>query len=246
MVPGDFERTNRIPKQMPEVGRRKRGAVATRGKAISEGSCRVPRRPRELTLFTLEIENTMNDRSTETRGKEMAKHWLFSAFLVTFFSFAYAHGDQTVYQDGPFRVRQAGETCKLEIFLESKALDKERSSFWKHDFTSETVGFFSVFKTDDYFGELITEKARVGMAKGRFSVKFDGVTDASVVSSDSTGEDNLWQWRHFSYGDTILARIRKSRMMEVAFSNGQDMFHFNLSLTGSSKAVRHLQNCKGK
>lgn len=175
-----------------------------------------------------------------------AKYRVLPLFLLTFLFFADAYGEQKIYQDGPFRVRQTGETCKLEVFLESKNLDRSKSKFWKHGFSGETIGFFSVFKTDDYFGELITESSRVGLANGRLSVKFDGKIDKSVASSDSTGSDNLWKWRHFSYDTAILNKIKKGRVMEVAFSNGKNMFRFKISLKGSSKAVRHLEGCQGR
>lgn len=197
-----------------------------------------------FTLFTPEIEEKMNTY-IKKRKKGVAKYALLPLFLLTFLSFTDAFGAQKVYQNGPFRVRQTGETCKLEVFLESKNLDRSKSRFWKHGFDGETIGFFSVFKTDDYFGELITEGARIGLATGRLSVKFDGVTDRSVVSNDSTGKDSLWKWRHFSYHEDILDRIKRGKRIEVAFSNGENMFHFDISLKNSSKAIRRLKECRG-
>lgn len=196
-------------------------------------------------LFTLEINDNMNMHITK-KEQRVRQYRYLPLLLLPLLFFTDAYADQTTFQEGHYRVRQTGETCKLEVFLESKSLNQSKSKFWKHDFSNETIGFFSVFKTDDYFGELITEKARIGLAKGKFSVQFDGVTDESVASSDSTGADNLWRWRHFSYGKGILNRIKRGRTMEVSFSNGKNMFHFNIPLAGSSKAVKHLKRCKGR
>ena len=175
-----------------------------------------------------------------------AKYGIFPFFLLSLFLVTNAFADQKIFQESHYRVRQTGETCKLEIFLESRSLDRRSSKFWKHGFNSETIGFFSVFKTDDYFGELITEKSRVGLLKDGLSVSFDGKPETSVVASDSTGEDSLWKWRHFSYHDDILTRIRRSRKMDLKFSNGENLFHFSIPLKGSSKAIKFLQDCPGR
>ena len=84
------------------------------------------------------------------------------------------------------------------------------------------------------------------MAKAEFSVKFDGRADRNIMTSDSTGSDNLWQWRHFSYQQGILDKIKRGNKMEVLFSNGEHLFHFEISLKGSSKAVRFLEKCRGR
>ena len=178
------------------------------------------------------------------KGKIMYR--VLSLFMVTLLLSTHAFGNQQTYQAGHYRVRQTGDTCKLEIFLESKSLVRSNSGFWRHGFNDETIGFFSVFQTDEYFGELITEKARVGLVDSGFSVEFDGKTDESVVASDSTGSDNLWRWRHFAYHHKILRKIKRSRFMEVRFSNGTDRFHFKIPLKGSSKAVRALTACQGR
>ncbi len=180
------------------------------------------------------------------KSEGTAKYGIFTLFILTLFLAPHAFAEQKIFQESHYRVRQTGETCKLEIFLDSKSLVRSSSKFWKHGFNGETIGFLSIFKTDDYFGELITEKSRVGLLKDKFSVSFDGKPETSVVASDSTGEDSLWKWRHFSYHDDILTRIRKSKTMDVKFSNGKDMFHFSISLTGSSKAIKFLQNCPGR
>ena len=138
---------------------------------------------------------------------------------------------QEVYKNGRYTVRKVKETCKLEILL--------------HNGDREAAAILALFPSDLYYGELFTEKKRIGVARRKVQIRFDqeAPRDISFVS-DASAKDAYWRWQYLENTQGLLSMISKKREMVVSFSNGKTIFKYNVTLKGSSKAVLALRRCR--
>ncbi|ABK42745.1 hypothetical protein Mmc1_0218 [Magnetococcus marinus MC-1] len=137
------------------------------------------------------------------------------------------------YEQGPYTVRQykvdGKRVCKLEITFSKKG---------------NAMAYLGLFNSPHFFGELFTERRTVGEAKSNLRIGFDGKRKMRInFAKESAGREEVWRWRYFEVPADLLNQAAKGRSMQLAFYNGSHMFEFELSLKGSSKAIRMLKRC---
>ncbi len=166
--------------------------------------------------------------------------------LFAICSFPSALQAREIYQNGRYTVRTMEETCKLEIALyaSDRVYGQGSGRRGTHGGQGDVIAFLGVFPSDDYFGELITSRERIGKAKKGLAIRFDGrrTHEISIHEGDE-GQNDHWRWRYIVYRERFLKMIRKSRAMEILFSNGRHWFRFRVPLKGSARAVRKLKAC---
>ncbi|MBF0138790.1 MAG: hypothetical protein HQL74_00775 [Magnetococcales bacterium] len=136
-----------------------------------------------------------------------------------------------MFKSGPFTVRKVDNTCKLEIQL--------------HENDRQPAAIIALFPADDYYGELFTEKPRIGLAHEKISIKFDNdkARDIPFVK-DAAAKDNNWRWQYLENTEGILDNLARKTKMHVEFSNGKQNFSYTVVLKGSGKAVKSVKMCK--
>lgn len=156
------------------------------------------------------------------------------SFILAFMTAFMTWGDlqaKEVYKSGHFTVRKVESTCKLEILL--------------HRSDREPAAILALFPSDDYYGELFTEKPRIGLAKDKVSIGFDsGAAQEIPFVPDAAAKDNYWRWQYLETTQGLLTDVRRKNSLSVSFSNGKETFKYTVSLKGSSKAVSALQRCR--
>lgn len=153
------------------------------------------------------------------------------AFSVTLMSWTAAA--QEVYHDGAFTVRKVEGVCKLEIALSTNP-------------SNETNVILALFSSDDYYGELFTEKDSVGLAQQEVDFRFDtGAVVTIPFVRSSEGKDNHWRWQYLENARGLLDDVAAKNQMRMSFRNQDNkMFKTALPLKGSSKAVQSLKSCR--
>lgn len=138
---------------------------------------------------------------------------------------------QEVYKEGRYTVRRVKGTCKLEILL--------------HNSDREAAAVLALFPKDIYYGELFTEKSRIGKARQQVRIQFEEEALQSIsFVKDASGVDAYWRWQYLENMQGLLSMISRKREMVVSFSNGKSLFKYTVPLKGSSKAVLALHNCR--
>ncbi|ABK46176.1 hypothetical protein Mmc1_3691 [Magnetococcus marinus MC-1] len=142
---------------------------------------------------------------------------------------------RVVYEDGPFAVREVKDgtktICKLEI------------SLYKED---RIAAYLALFNNENYYGELFTERRRVGKARNKVTVQFDDEPEQSIkFVEEAPGMDTDWRWQYLELNQpsAVIDSIARKRHMKISFFNGMETFEFSIPLKGSSKAVKRLQRC---
>ncbi len=136
-----------------------------------------------------------------------------------------------VYKKGHYTVRKVDKTCKLEILL--------------HKGDRQAAAILALFPSDDYYGELFTEKARIGLARKKVQIQFDQETPRDIpFVPDASAKDNYWRWQYLESTRELLDLVSRKNKMSVSFSNGKSTFKYEISLKGSSKAVKALKRCQ--
>ena len=136
-----------------------------------------------------------------------------------------------IYKSGRYTVRKVESTCKLEVLL--------------HEGDREPAAILALFPTDEYFGEMFTERARIGVAQKKVRIKFDKLKPRDIFFiTDATAKDNYWRWQYLENTQGLLSLLSKHREMVVSFTNGKNLFKYTVSLKGSSKAVLALRHCR--
>lgn len=136
-----------------------------------------------------------------------------------------------VYKRDHYTVRKVEGTCKLEILL--------------HQGDREPAAILALFLTDDFYGELFTEKPRIGLARDSVRVQFDNDPPQSIpFVPDAASKDIYWRWQYLESTQGLLELIRKKNTMVVSFSNGKKHFKYRVTLRGSGKAVAALRRCR--
>ncbi len=152
------------------------------------------------------------------------------AFLLAFVTWSDLQAKE-VYKKGHFTVRKVEGTCKLEILL--------------HKSDREPAAILALFPSDDYYGELFTEKPRIGLARGKVSIGFDGGRAQNIpFVPDAAAKDSYWRWQYLETTQGLLNSVRRKNDMTVSFSNGKERFNYSVSLKGSSRAVKALRRCR--
>ncbi|MBF0145760.1 MAG: hypothetical protein HQL84_07535 [Magnetococcales bacterium] len=136
-----------------------------------------------------------------------------------------------IFKSGPFTVRKVDNTCKLEIQL--------------HENDRQPAAILALFPAEDYYGELFTEKSRIGLAHEKVTVKFDNdkVREIPFVP-DAAAKDAYWRWQYLETTEGILDNVARKGKMLVDFSNGKQSFSYTVVLKGSGKAVKSVRSCK--
>ena len=138
---------------------------------------------------------------------------------------------QEVYKSGRYTVRKVKETCKLEVLL--------------HNGDREPAAILALFPSDLYYGELFTEKKRIGMAREKMRIHFDQEQSRDVTFvPKASSKDDYWRWQYLENTQGLLSMISRKREMLVSFSNGKSLFKYTVALKGSSKAVLALRQCR--
>ena len=136
-----------------------------------------------------------------------------------------------IYKSGRYTVRKVESTCKLEVLL--------------HEGDREPAAILALFPTDEYFGEMFTERARIGVAQKNVRIKFDKLKPRDIFFiTDAAAKDNYWRWQYLENTQGLLSLLSKHREMVVSFTNGKNLFKYTVSLKGSSKAVLALRHCR--
>ena len=136
-----------------------------------------------------------------------------------------------VYKSGRYTVRKVKDTCKLEILL--------------HKNDREPAAILALFPSDLYYGELFTEKKRIGMARQEITIQFDQEPSRVIAFvPDAASKDDFWRWQYLDNTQGLLSMISRRREVTVSFSNGKNRFQYKVSLKGSSKAVLALRQCR--
>ena len=152
------------------------------------------------------------------------------AFLMAFVTWSDLQAKE-IFKKGHFTVRKVEGTCKLEILL--------------HKSDREPAAILALFPSDDYYGELFTEKPRIGLARGKVSVSFDRDKAQSIpFVPDAAAKDSYWRWQYLETTQGLLVNVRRKNNMTISFSNGKRKFKYSVSLKGSSRAVKALQRCR--
>ncbi|MBF0212458.1 MAG: hypothetical protein HQM00_02705 [Magnetococcales bacterium] len=136
-----------------------------------------------------------------------------------------------VYKNGRFTVRKVEGACKLEILLAKNEKDHQ--------------AILALFPSEDYYGELFTEREKVGLARDKVLISFDNGKPRSIpFVPDADAKDSYWRWQYLEDTQELLAMIQKRGEMRVSFSNGTKTFEFAIPLKGSGKAVAALRGCR--
>ncbi|WP_130470676.1 hypothetical protein [Candidatus Magnetaquicoccus inordinatus] len=136
-----------------------------------------------------------------------------------------------IYKSGRYTVRKVEGTCKLEILL--------------HEGDQEPAAILALFPSDEFFGEMFTEKARIGVAQKKVRIQFDQDKPKDInFVADASAKDNYWRWQYLENTQGILGLLGKRTKMIVSFSNGKTMFKYTVPLKGSTKAVMALRHCR--
>ncbi|MBF0110421.1 MAG: hypothetical protein HQL76_14735 [Magnetococcales bacterium] len=136
-----------------------------------------------------------------------------------------------LFKSGQFTVRKVDNTCKLEIQL--------------HEGTTQPAAILALFPADDYYGELFTEKSRIGLAHEKVTIKFDNDKPREIsFVADAAAKDANWRWQYLESTDGILDNVARKGKMNVEFSNGKQSFTYTVVLKGSGKAVKAVKTCK--
>nr|CRH07751.1 conserved exported protein of unknown function [Candidatus Magnetococcus massalia] len=142
---------------------------------------------------------------------------------------------RVVYEDGPFTVREVKDAdkivCKLEISM---------------NMDGRIAAYLGLFRSSKYYGELFTERRRIGQARGKVTIGFDSEPPTKVkFVPDSPGMDTEWRWQYLDMTNPgqMLDNVARKRAMQVGFFNGKQNFSFTIPLKGSSKAVKRLKRC---
>ncbi|MBF0401203.1 MAG: hypothetical protein HQL90_10595 [Magnetococcales bacterium] len=136
-----------------------------------------------------------------------------------------------IYKGGRYTVRKVEGTCKLEILL--------------HEGDREPAAILALFPSDEYFGEMFTEKARIGVAQKKVRIQFDQEKPRDIpFIADASAKDNYWRWQYLENTQGLLNLLAKRSKMIVSFSNGKSLFKYTISLKGSSKAIMALRHCR--
>ncbi|MBF0127778.1 MAG: hypothetical protein HQM02_11275 [Magnetococcales bacterium] len=159
--------------------------------------------------------------------------WIFAALLV--FLPWNGHGAENsykeIYKNGRYTVRKVEGTCKLEIVLSKNERDFQ--------------AILALFPSDDYYGELFTERDKVGLARDKVLIAFDSGKPRPIpFIPDADAKDSFWRWQYLEDTQEILSMIQKKGEMRVSFSNGTKNFEFTVPLKGSGKAIAALRSCR--
>ncbi|MBF0402032.1 MAG: hypothetical protein HQL90_14870 [Magnetococcales bacterium] len=136
-----------------------------------------------------------------------------------------------IYKNGPYTVRKTEEKiCKLEISLHKQ---------------KEPVAILALFPSNEYYGEMVTERARIGLARKNMSIQFDREQPRKMVFlANSAEKDDRFRWQYLDNTQGLLKKVAQKRTMTVSFSNGKTPFKYVVSLKGSAKAVKALRRCR--
>ena len=138
---------------------------------------------------------------------------------------------QEVYKNSRYTVRKVKDTCKLEILLNKSDRDP--------------AAILALFPNDLYYGELFTEKKRIGMARDKLRIRFDrGEEQAFGFVANASAKDDYWRWQYLENTQGLLSKISRGKEMTLSFSNGKQEFKYIVSLKGSSNAVLSLRRCR--
>ncbi|MEO5328808.1 MAG: hypothetical protein H7829_11260 [Magnetococcus sp. THC-1_WYH] len=136
-----------------------------------------------------------------------------------------------IFKSGQFTVRKVENTCKLEIQL--------------HESERQPAAILALFPAEDYYGELFTEKPRIGLAHEKVSIKFDNDKAREIpFVPDAAAKDAYWRWQYLETTEGILDNVARKGKMTVEFTNGKQAFSYTVVLKGSSKAVKSVKSCK--
>lgn len=136
-----------------------------------------------------------------------------------------------VYKNGRYTVRKVEGACKLEIVLAKNEKDFQ--------------AILALFPSDDYYGELFTEREKVGVARDKVLISFDNSKPRSIpFVPDAEAKDSYWRWQYLEDTQEILPMIQKRGEMRVSFSNGTKTFEYVVPLKGSGKAIAALRGCR--
>ena len=137
---------------------------------------------------------------------------------------------EEVYKSGRYTVRKVKDACKLEILL--------------HNNEREPLAILALFPTDYYYGELFTEKKRIGKARHKMTIQFEQEEPRNVFFvKDASADDDYWRWQYLENSKGLLSHVSRKKNMTVSFSNGMSPFKYKVALKGSSNAVHALRLC---
>ena len=138
---------------------------------------------------------------------------------------------QEVYKNGRYTVRKVKDSCKLEILLNKSDQDP--------------AALLALFPNDLYYGELFTEKKRIGMARAKLRIQFDQEKEQEIdFVADASAQDDYWRWQYLKNTQGLLRKISRGKEMTLSFSNGKQEFKYIVPLKGSSNAVLSLRRCR--
>lgn len=138
---------------------------------------------------------------------------------------------QEVYKNGRYTVRKVQGACKLEILL--------------HQGDRQAAAILALFPSERYYGELFTEKKRIGKARNKAVIQFDNESTRNVAFvPDASAEDDFWRWQYLENTQGLLSLISRKMEMKLSFYNGKEWYRYSVSLKGSSKAVLALRQCR--
>ncbi|MBF0341986.1 MAG: hypothetical protein HQL95_13645 [Magnetococcales bacterium] len=136
-----------------------------------------------------------------------------------------------VYKNGRYTVRKVEGACKLEILLAKNDRDHQ--------------AILALFPSEDFYGELFTEREKVGVARDKVLISFDNGKPRSIpFVPDADAKDSFWRWQYLEDTQELLAMIQKRGEMRVSFSNGTKTFEYTVPLKGSGKAIAALRGCR--
>ncbi len=145
---------------------------------------------------------------------------------------------QEILRKGHFTVRKVDGVCKLEITM--SMVDREGSTSSNRD----PVAILALFADPDFYGELFTERRRVGMARKEVLIGFDMDPDMKTPFVETPGKDRHWRWQYLETPRNILDDVANRNAIRVAFHNGNQWWRFKVSLKGTARIVRRLKSCR--
>lgn len=163
----------------------------------------------------------------------MRSSWIFAALLIflPWNGHSAENSYKEIYKKDRYTIRKVEGACKLEIVLSKNERDFQ--------------AILAVFPSDDYYGELFTEREKVGLAKDKVLISFDNSKPRSIpFIPNADAKDSYWRWQYLEDTQELLMMIQKRNEMHVSFSNGTKTFEFTVPLKGSGKAVSALRNCR--
>lgn len=151
-------------------------------------------------------------------------------------------------QKGRYEIEGRGNECALSISLtvadRIQAQGKSVDAADRAGAEEDVLAILMLYATDNYYGQLFTERKRVGLARKKVEILFDNAAPRKVhFVSKADDHDDHWRWQYLKETEGLLDAIRKKNRMRVVFSNGKDWFRFKISLKGSSRAVTQLEKC---